>query len=365
MSPISTLLVPSLFIAQTADESFFENRKVSTCRPSSPTPRCPLSWQGCGSALPHTSVMPVSIQVPWSILPVAICRRRAGSGRVCGGKERGGHPGVVLGDPDSTVWGGSPRRAPGLLHPWSRVGCPLPRVLLLLAGGAPKRHSPARGEVTLLCLHRDASPADLLPASAAEFPGLIPRSGSSLTLSSRQLRCKEARLSTQASWSLRHGGCDPLAAAAGPDLLPTRLQEGTQHLPAWGSCSASCLVPPALPQPSCGIPFPSPVLAVPHPRAPSASSRCRVAPRARARSSHLSRSLGRAGSMVAAAHQASSQCSLLQRWCWGRFITLAEGLRASWCLGCFQGFQSLLKFFSAHPPVQYMGFGFLEPGPSC
>lgn len=33
--------------------------------------------------------------------------------------------------------------------------------------------------VTLLCLLRDASPANLLPASAAEFPGLIPRSGSS------------------------------------------------------------------------------------------------------------------------------------------------------------------------------------------
>lgn len=223
--------------------------------------------------------------------------------------------------------------------------------------------------MTLLSLYRDASPADLLPASAAEFPGLIPRSGSSLTLSSRQLRCEEARLSTQASWSLRHGGCDPLAAAAGPDLAPARLQEGTRHLPAWGSCSASCLVPPALPQPSCGIPFPSLVLAVPHPRAPSASSRglpwCRAAPRAGARSSHLSRSLGRASSMVAAPHQASSQRSLLQRWCWGRFITLAEGLRASWCLGCFQGFQSLLKFLSAHPAVRYMGFGFLEPGLSC
>ena len=216
--------------------------------------------------------------------------------------------------------------------------------------------------MTLLCLYRDASPADLLPASAAEFPGLIPRSGSSLTLSSWQPRCEEARLSTQASWSLRHGGCDSLAAAAGPDPVPAGLQEGMQHFPAWGSCSTPCLVPPALLQPSCGTPFParSWLYRIPvHPRQAASGAAvpsrgwglpwCGAAPGAGVCSPCWPRSLGSAGSTVAATHRAPSQCSLLQHRQWGRFITLAEGLRASWCLGCFQGFQSLLEVFQCPP----------------
>lgn len=141
---------------------------------------------------------------------------------------------------------------------------PTPRVLLLLVGGAPKQHS---GEVTvtLLCLYRDASPADLLPASAAEFPVLIPCSGSSLTLSSQQLRCEEARLSTQASWSLCHGGCDPLGAGwlrqLGLTLFPhscrrgrsiSQLGEAALH-PAWCpqlSCNL-CVAPLSQPGPGC------------------------------------------------------------------------------------------------------------------
>lgn len=117
----------------------------------------------------------------------------------------------------------------------------------------------------MLPLHRDASPADLLPASAAEFPGLIPGSGSSLTLSCRQLRCEEARPSTPASWSWRRGGCEPLGAGwlreLGLILFPHACRRGrgifqlggaAPH-PAWCpqlSCSLG-VAPLSQPGPGC------------------------------------------------------------------------------------------------------------------
>lgn len=111
--------------------------------------------------------------------------------------------------------------------------------------------SKAAVRVMLLCLCRDASPADLLPASAAEFPGLIPRSGSSLTLSSRLLRGEEARLSTQpwrrgtlpvavtplgAGW-LRHPGLNLLPHACRRGRSISQLGEAAPH-PAW--CPQLC-----------------------------------------------------------------------------------------------------------------------------
>lgn len=39
----------------------------------------------------------------------------------------------------------------------------------------------------------------------------------------------------------------------------------------------------------------------------------------------------------------------------GSFITLAEGLKASWCLGCFQGFQSRLEVFHCPPSPAICG----------
>lgn len=54
---------------------------------------CPMAPNPCRTLALPLLVMPVSIQVPQSILPAATCRRRGGSGRVLAARSRVGTPG--------------------------------------------------------------------------------------------------------------------------------------------------------------------------------------------------------------------------------------------------------------------------------
>lgn len=174
---------------------------------------------------------------------------RAGSGRVRGLVL------VTRAAPCGVAAQGRPRFAPRVDPSRS----PAPHVLLLLTVGAPRRRRGAV-TVTLLCLLRDASPANLLPASAAEFPGLIPCSGSSFNPFLPAAALREAPPSTQespraccpwlVSWWLC---CDPLAVCClwWPDLtlFPRVCRRGRSIF----QLGETVLHPSRCPQLSCNL----------------------------------------------------------------------------------------------------------------
>lgn len=126
VSPIPALLVPSLFMTQKLTSNFSGPERLARVDP----PRLPHSATVlAGLRLSSAPELRDACDHPGarSVLPAAVCWRRAGSGRVRDSKDRGGHPGVARAVP----WGVTAPRGPGLLPAWGWVGRPFPALRAL------------------------------------------------------------------------------------------------------------------------------------------------------------------------------------------------------------------------------------------
>lgn len=154
---------------------------------------------------------------------------------------------------------------------------------------------------------------------------------------------------------------------ARPDPVPTHLQEGTQHFPSWGSCSAPSLVSPALLQPVPGIPSQPRLHRVPvQPSASRAGLGAAVvgaalgpgllwgrdtvtplAPVPGESRQHLPSTRGGGAGVGADLSPWQEACRPAGVWAVSRV--------SSHCW----------KFFRAHSPMRDVGIWFLKPGPVC
>lgn len=185
---------------------------------------------------------------------------------------------MVLGDPGSAVWGGSPGRAPSLPPARSWVGRPLPVC-------CPRSQGSSKAAVTVTLLGMLRLQISYLRQQMNSL--VSSHSGSSLTLSCRQLHCEEGRLSTQAPWRATLPAArvsvavTPLGAGwmrlLGLTLL-SNLAGRDAAFPSLGKLLRTLLGAPSSAAAFAWRPFPSPVLAVPHPCPPSQASAAAALP---------------------------------------------------------------------------------------
>lgn len=202
----------------------------------------------------------------------------------------------------------------------------------------------------------------------------------------------------RAAGSLRHRGCDlpvQAAAAAGPDPLPTCLREGTKRFSSLGRLPLTLLLHPVLPHEvqrrgctRCRCQqllarhsqqwgsAPAWLLSAAKPQLchiPLHPVGLRWGRRGRGSRSPLAPSPRREPSArLLRLRPPSTECSRAASG--ADLLPLAEGLKASWCLGRFQGFQSPLEVLHRpHPPPPYNmwelgswdGTRLLEPPGGC
>lgn len=292
-------------------------------------------------------------------------------------------------------WGGAAQGGSPALLRCGAAGRPLPCARRVLRGGSWRRGGDAAVSVPgmlrlqISYLRQQLNSLASSPGWQLLNPFLPPLCWEQAGLSARRRR---------AAGSLRHRGCDlpvQAAAAAGPDPLPTCLREGTKrfsslgrlpltlllhpvllheaqrrgctrcrcqqllarHSQQWGSAPA-WLLSAAEPQ-LCHIPL--------HPVG------LRWGRRGRGSRSPLAPSPRREPSArLLRLRPPSTECSRAASG--ADLLPLAEGLKASWCLGRFQGFQSPLEVLHRpHPPPPYNmwelgswdGTRLLEPPGGC